>query len=73
MEIEDFWEDVNIYYIEFETKWTSRGTIRKIEKCIILPTSYSVEQVKKIVSTHFTKVKKINHVDYWGEGMLLKR
>lgn len=72
IKIEDFWEAVTICYIQFETTWVNKETIRKVEKCIVVPADYSKEQIEQTVSSCFSNVRKITHIDFWEDGMLLK-
>lgn len=72
MRIEDFWEDTDVYFIQFETKSSNGDNTRIISKCIILPTNYSINKVTKIIYNSFNSVVKFLNVEYFGDGLYLK-
>ncbi|CAD5900449.1 conserved hypothetical protein [Carnobacterium maltaromaticum] len=68
MKIEDYWEDINTYYIEFLTGKYSR----KISKILSFSGNPSVEEIESIIYTYFKKVDKVIVIEFWEEGLLLK-
>lgn len=72
MKIEDFWKDISIYYIQFETKVSDEGTKRTIDKQIVLPIDYSKKQVEEVIYTYFKNVEHVTHIEYWDDGLILK-
>lgn len=68
MSIENYWEDVETYYIEF---LTDNGT-RRIDKLIVVKSEISTDDIYRMIRIKFSRVEKILHVDHWGAGLLLK-
>lgn len=68
MRIEDYWEDISTYYIEFLTGNFSR----KISKVISISGDPSVEEIESIIYKYFKKVDKVIRIEFWEEGLLLK-
>lgn len=68
MRIEDYWEDITTYYIEFLTENFSR----KISKVISVSGEKSHQEIENIIHTHFKKVDKVIRIDFWEYGLLLK-
>lgn len=54
MTIEQYWNDVTIYYVVFQTH-----TNLEISKTLVFPTEWSQEKVKTSISNCFNNVKKI--------------
>lgn len=68
MKIEDYWEDINTYYIEFLTGNFSR----KISKVISISGDPSIKEIESIIYKYFKKVDKVIRIEFWEEGLLLK-
>lgn len=74
MDIEDFWADIDIYHVSFEVGKAENGidSLRIVDKIVALPSGISEEEVIRVVSKRFSKVKKVQCVDFWENGLLLK-
>ncbi|KRN56660.1 hypothetical protein CKN73_04995 [Carnobacterium divergens] len=67
MTIEQYWNDVTIYYVVFQTH-----TNLEISKTLVFPTEWSQEKVKTSISNCFNNVKKIIVIEEDAEGLALK-
>lgn len=68
MRIEDFWEDRKAYYISFVNV-----NNQLIDRMILLPSDYiDTDEIEKVIRTKFNNVKKVRHINEWGDALLLK-
>ncbi|ANZ98683.1 hypothetical protein BFC22_00585 [Carnobacterium divergens] len=67
MTIEQYWNDVTIYYVVFQTH-----TNLEISKTLVFPTEWSQEKVKTSISNCFNNVKKVIVIEEVAEGLALK-
>lgn len=67
MTIEQYWNDVTIYYVVFQTH-----TNLEISKTLVFPTEWSQEKVKTSISNCFNSVKKVIVIEEDAEGLALK-
>lgn len=68
MRIEDFWEDRIAYYISFVNV-----NNQLIDRMILLPADcVDTIEIEKIIQTKFSNVKKVRHINEWGDALLLK-
>lgn len=73
MTIDEFWNDVDIFYVVFEPMEIINDNNRFIKKLIVLPSETNLESVKSIVKNNFNNVKKVEHIELWDNALLLKR
>lgn len=69
--VEDYWEDVTIYYVEF-IALTGLNTKRKHRKTLAFSSAISKEDVYHLVPVYFNHIDEILHVDELTDGLLLK-
>lgn len=69
MKIEDHWNDVEIYYIEFVVQ--QRDIQRTITKIVVFDFN-SKDKVKELIQKNFKNVVQINFIDNIGDGLHLK-
>lgn len=69
MGVEDYWNDVEIFYVTFSTMEVGRN----INKVLIFPVSYSDDDIKKIIWTNFKNVKEVTSLEKWSDALILKQ
>lgn len=65
--IEDYWYDVSIYLVRFETKKKLM-----VNKFLVFPASLTIKEIEKLTFSKFKDVKNVEHIDEWADGLLLK-
>lgn len=70
MRIEDHWNDVGVYNIEFVVQ--QKDCWRIIEKIVVFD-SESEHEMSAIIKNKFNNVVKINFIDSIGDGLHLKK
>lgn len=66
--IEDYWEDVMIYYVTFESKKNQCFT-----RCLVFSEEeYEQKNIEEIVLTKFKEVKCVLKMDFLEEGLFFK-
>ncbi|MEG2292779.1 MAG: hypothetical protein RR936_04055 [Carnobacterium sp.] len=69
MKIEDHWNDVEIYYVEFIVKQKNHNRI--IRKTIVVDCENDYN-IQEIIGNKFNNVIEINCIDSMGDGLCLK-
>lgn len=70
MKIEDYWNDVEIYYIEFVVQ--QRDIQRTMTKIVVF--DYEIEAtVPELIQKKFKNVIQIKFIDNIGDGLHLKK
>lgn len=69
--IDDYWEDVTIYYVEFVAS-TGSNSKRKHRKTLAFNSSISKEDVYHLVSVYFNHIDEVLYVDELTDGLRLK-
>ncbi|PLS34482.1 hypothetical protein CYV26_08505 [Carnobacterium maltaromaticum] len=69
--VEDYWEDVTIYYVKF-VAFTASNSRRKHRKTLAFNSSVSKEDVYHLVSVYFNHIDEVLYVDELTDGLLLK-
>ncbi|MCC4311417.1 hypothetical protein [Carnobacterium maltaromaticum] len=69
--VEDYWEDVTIYYVEF-VAFTGSNSRRKHRKTLAFNSSINKEDVYHLVSVYFNHIDEVLYVDELTDGLLLK-
>ncbi|TFI74530.1 hypothetical protein [Carnobacterium divergens] len=74
MIIDDNWDDVFIYNVEFQVLITSKtGEFEKnISKRLVFSSELDENKVADIVKEKFGNVIKVNYVDYFGDSLEFK-
>ena len=74
MIIDDNWDDVFIYNVEFQVLITSKtGEFEKnISKSLVFSSELDENKVADIVKEKFGNVIKVNYVDYFGDSLEFK-
>lgn len=70
MKIEDYWNDVEIYYIEFVVQ--QKSIQRTVTKIVIFDFEWE-ESLEKLIRKNFKNVVQINFIDSIGNGLQLKK
>lgn len=70
MKIEDYWNDVEVYYIEFVVQ--QRSIQRTVTKIVVFDYE-NEESLEELVKKNFKNVVKINFIDSIGDGLQLKK
>lgn len=65
--IEDYWEDIEVYYVKFIT---NENNI--ITKMIALDIDCSLKEIEEIIFSKFNRIKKIVYIESIGDGLSLK-
>lgn len=75
MIIDDNWNDVFIYNVEFKVLIENKiGEFEKnISKSLVFSCELDEKKVAQIVKEKFRNVIKVNYVDYFGESLELKK
>lgn len=70
MRIEDYWDDVEVYYVEFVVQLID---IKKTMNKIVV-FDYEIEAtIPELIQKKFKNVIQINFIDNIGEGLHLKK
>lgn len=69
MSIEDYWNDVAIYYIEFTVNKKGKNYLIKQTIILNIEAKYNLQEIIKM---KFSDVTGINYIDNIGEGLCLK-
>lgn len=74
MIIDDNWNDVFIYNVEFQVLVKSKtGEFKKnISKSLVFSSELDENKVADIVKEKFGNVIKVNYVDYFGDSLEFK-
>lgn len=70
--IEENWQDVTVYYVEF-TSLGRNQTISTHRKTLIFNNSIIVEDVYDLVKARFSNILDVTEVDELADGLLLKQ
>ena len=68
MNIEEYWSDIDVYYISFITK--NGNDEKRIDKLIAFDCSIDRKDIETSIYTYFNNVISIEHIDYWDDGLL---
>lgn len=68
MKIEDYWSDIDIYFISFIAKIDNQKI--KIERLIVIDSDLDEKDVKTYVLNYFNNVDSIETIDLWHQGLL---
>ena len=69
--IDDYWEDITIYYVEF-TSHSNSDIKRKHRKTLAFNISISKENICHLVAIYFNNIDEVIYVDEVSDGLLLK-
>lgn len=72
--IEEYWEDISIYSVEFSsrTDLNKKWSTRKFRKTLVFPSNITKEEVFRLVPICFHNIDKVLYVDELTDGLLLK-
>lgn len=71
MRIEDYWEDVFLYYVQFKVNQDGRD--RTIFKCIILYAPSTNLEITKLIFSKFNNVESVTSIELYDDALLMKR
>lgn len=69
--VEDYWEDVTVYYVEFKSL-NREQELSTHRRTLIFRTSISPSAVKKVVKGSFSNIIEVTEVDELTEALFFK-
>lgn len=70
MRIEDYWEDVFLYYVQFRVNQDGRDRI--VSKSIILYAPLTNLEITNLIFSKFNKVESIKLIEFQEDVLLIK-
>lgn len=70
--IEEFWDDITVYYVEFTAK-SNKEPVRKFRKTLIFQTVTRKEDIDSIIKKYFSNIIEVTHIDELDDGLCLKK
>lgn len=70
MKIEQYWDDVDLYVIVYRNHVNEDNLLSKM---IIVPAALDEESIRVRVKGAFTEIKEIHQIEYFSEGLYLKK
>lgn len=69
--IEEFWDDITVYYVEFTAK-TNKEPVKKFRKTLIFKTDVKKKDLDSIIKKYFHGIIEVTHIDELDDGLCLK-
>lgn len=69
MRIEDYWEDISLYLIEYINY---KDQLIMINDFLVVPEGFSEEQIKKEILSLFPDARSIDSIHEYSEGLCEK-
>ncbi|WP_421000839.1 hypothetical protein ACOJIU_18390 (plasmid) [Carnobacterium maltaromaticum] len=70
--IEEFWDDITVYYVEFTAK-TNKAPVKKFRKMLIFKADIRKNDLDGIIKKYFNGIIEVTHIDEIDEGLCLKK
>lgn len=68
--IEEFWEDITLYHIEFT--FFRENTLGTHQTTLALKRNFSKEEIKELIKPYFNNIVAVTCVDELFDGLFLK-
>lgn len=69
--VEQYWEDITVYYVEFTASDTDK-VLRNFHKTLVFRSDVEACEVPQFVKSRFLNIVDVTAVDELSEGLMLK-